>query len=129
MQRGAEAPIFPAGGLPWPVLLFSHGLSGSPLSGDYIEVVKYFASHGYVVVAPFHGDLRFADIELDSFRDVLYALSTSRRSCDAGGASLSLTSRSCSARPSGFHDHVDAGTFTVSRDLGAESLMLMGAQR
>jgi hypothetical protein len=37
MQRGGEAPIFASDGDRYPVLLFSHGLSGSPLSGDYIE--------------------------------------------------------------------------------------------
>ena len=74
MQRGAEAPIFADATAQYPVLLFSHGLTGSPLSGDYINAIAVFASWGYVVVAPFHGDLRFADVKLESFSDLFYAL-------------------------------------------------------
>jgi predicted dienelactone hydrolase len=129
MQRGAEAPIFPAGGSPWPVLLFSHGLSGSPLSGDYIEVVKYFASHGYVVVAPFHGDLRFADLELDSFQDVLYAFFNYKTFVAMQAVRpLSLTSAldAVLGHPD-FRDHADAANVHgFGASLGAESLLLMG---
>ena len=60
MQRGGEAPILPDATSRWPVLAFSHGYGGSPLSDDHIEAVAVFASHGYIVVAPFHGDPRFA---------------------------------------------------------------------
>ena len=74
MQRGAEAPIWADATARYPILLFSHGLTGSPMSDDYINALKLFASHGYVVVAAFHGDPRFADIELDSFEDAIYAL-------------------------------------------------------
>ncbi|HEY8623856.1 MAG TPA: hypothetical protein VIM74_08300, partial [Casimicrobiaceae bacterium] len=73
MQRGAEAPIWADSSVHWPVLVFSHGLSGSPLSNDYIVALTVLASYGYVVVAPFHGDPRFAEVKIDNLSDALYA--------------------------------------------------------
>ena len=74
MQRGGEAPILPDGGGRWPVLLFSHGLGGSPLGSGYLDFVTLFASHGYVVAAPFHGDRRFAEVSLDNVGEILAAI-------------------------------------------------------
>jgi len=128
MQRGAEPPIFPGGSGRFPLLLFSHGLSGSPLSGDYIEAVKRLASHGYVVVAPFHGDLRFADLELDGFEDAVYALlhfKTFVAMQAVRPLSLSSALDAVLDHPD-FRDRVDAanvGGFGAS--LGGESLLLM----
>ena len=45
MQRNGEAPLWPEQSR-LPVLLFSHGLGGSPLSDDYMNAIKVFASHG-----------------------------------------------------------------------------------
>ena len=59
MQRGAEAPLLPAPGR-HPVLLFSHGYAGSPLTHTYLDALVAFASHGWISVAPFHGDLRYS---------------------------------------------------------------------
>jgi len=74
MQLGGDLPIWPDPTTRFPVLLFSHGLSGSPVSSEYIDAIKVFASWGYVVIAPFHGDLRIADITIENFSDVTYAL-------------------------------------------------------
>ena len=73
MQRGAEPPLWADPAARWPVLVFSHGLVGSPLSNDYIVALTVLASYGYVMVAPFHGDPRFADIKIDNLGDALYA--------------------------------------------------------
>jgi predicted dienelactone hydrolase len=73
MQRGADPPIFAADRQRYPVLLFSHGFGGSPISSDYIEVLKLFASHGYVTVAPFHGDSRIVDARIDTLDELLRA--------------------------------------------------------
>ena len=73
MQRNGEAPLWPEQSR-LPVLLFSHGLGGSPLSDDYMNAIKVFASHGYVVVAPFHGDRRVADVKIGDLSDAIYAL-------------------------------------------------------
>ena len=103
MQRGAERADLPGGSGAVAGAAVLARLSGSPLSGDYIEALKFFASHGYVVVAPFHGDLRFADLELDGFEDAFYALpqlQDVRR--DAGGAAAVAVVRARRrARPSG----------------------------
>lgn len=82
MQRGSEAPILPpacANSDPncsdakrWPLLMYSHGLSGSPLSSSYLETISAFASHGYIVAAPFHGDPRFSRVRLEDLSDVNY---------------------------------------------------------
>ena len=129
MQRGAEPPRFAANDVRYPVLLFSHGLSGSPLSGEYVEAAKLFASHGYVVVAPFHGDLRYADIDLDSFADLVYALLKYRTFVAMQAArplSLSLALDMVLGHPD-FRDHVDPariGGFGAS--MGGEALLLLG---
>ena len=73
MQQGAQPPIWPDATTRWPMLVFSHGLTGSPLTSDYLEALTEFASFGYVVVAPFHGDLRFADIKIQDLSDAVYA--------------------------------------------------------
>ena len=128
MQRGAEAPIFADATAQYPILLFSHGLTGSPISGDYINAVRLFASWGYVVVAPFHGDLRFANVKLDSFSDYFYALINIKEFVAMQAVrplSLSLGLDTVLASPQ-FVDHVDAnriGGFGAS--LGGESLLLM----
>ena len=57
-----------------PVLLFSHGYGGSPISNDYIYALTVFASFGYVVAAPFHTDATFSDLQLDNVSDVIYLL-------------------------------------------------------
>lgn len=74
MQRGSEPPIFPSDRARFPVLLFSHGFGGSPISSDYIEALKLFASHGYVVVAPFHGDSRIVEARIDTLEELLRAI-------------------------------------------------------
>jgi len=73
MQHGAEDPLWADPGVRWPVLLFSHGLGGSPISNDYILALTTLASYGYVVVAPFHGDPRFADVHIQNLSDLFYA--------------------------------------------------------
>jgi hypothetical protein len=74
MQRGAQPPLFADDRARYPVLLFSHGFGGSPISSDYIEALKVFASHGYVVVAPFHGDSRIVDVRVGSLDELLRAI-------------------------------------------------------
>jgi hypothetical protein len=136
MQTGSQSPVFADAAARYPVLLFSHGLSGSPISGEYINAIRVFASWGYVVVAPFHGDQRFADIKLDGFSDFVYAvihIQTFIAMQAVRPLSLSLALDAVLTSPqfgAQFAGHVDAsriGGFGAS--LGGESLMLMaGAQ-
>src|SRR5262249_2925496 len=74
MQRGADLPLWPAGTGRVPLLLFSHGYAGSPLSTDYRDGPAPLAAYGYIVAAPFHGDTRFADLVIDDFSDAVYLL-------------------------------------------------------
>jgi dienelactone hydrolase len=60
MQRGGQPPVLPPTPARLPVLLFSHGYGGSPLQTSYLNALVAFASWGYVVVAPFHGDFRYS---------------------------------------------------------------------
>jgi len=132
MQRGAQPPILADDRARFPVLLFSHGFGGSPVSSDYIEALKLLASHGYVVVAPFHADSRIVDVRIESLDDLLQAI------LDFGHytamqairpRTLSATLDTVLADPT-FAARVDPariGGFGAS--LGGESLLLMrGAQ-
>jgi hypothetical protein len=72
MQRAGDAPLLPDATTRFPILLFSHGYLGSPLSNDYIDALVLLASYGYVVVAPFHGDGRFGSLQLEDVGDITY---------------------------------------------------------
>jgi Repeat of unknown function (DUF5648) len=129
MQLGNQAPIFASATTAYPVLLFSHGLTGSPISGDYIDALKLFASNGYVVVAPFHGDPRFADVKLESFSDAAYALLhikdfVAMQAVRPLALSQALDLVLASSQFAGHVDPAKIGGFGAS--LGGESLMLMG---
>jgi predicted dienelactone hydrolase len=132
MQRGTQAPLFAEDRARFPVLLFSTGLGGSPLSGDYIDVLTLFASQGYVVVAPFHADARISDIRLETLNDVIDALSnfsdyTALQSIRPHALRASLDAVLANAD---FATRIDAnaiGGFGAS--LGGESLLLMRGAR
>src|SRR5258706_4007728 len=57
-----------------PLVVFSHGLTGSPISSGYIQVLTLLATHGFVVAAPFHGDPRFSRVRIQDLSDVAYLL-------------------------------------------------------
>ena len=57
-----------------PLILFSHGLTGSPISKGYVGALVTLASHGYMVAAPFHGDPRFSRVRVEDFTDFVYLL-------------------------------------------------------
>jgi predicted dienelactone hydrolase len=129
MQTGAQPPLFADASTRYPVLAFSHGLAGSPLSGDYFVVLSWLASFGYVVVAPFHGDPRFTNLQIADFGDALTVLS--HLSDAVAMQALRPLSVSASldlvlAHPQ-WRDHLDAaqiGGFGTS--IGGETMMLMG---
>ena len=131
MQRGGESPIF-ASAKKWPVLLYSHGLSGSPISGDYIKSLAQFATYGYVTVGVFHGDLRFADLDLAGFEDVFYAILHFRDFIAMQAVrplSLSSAIDVVLDHPD-YRDHVDPSNVVgFGASLGGESMLLLaGAQ-
>jgi len=128
MQTGSEPPLFADAAARYPVLVFSHGFSGSPLSNDYLALLSVFASYGYVVLAPFHGDPRFANLKVDDLEDVVTVLSHLRNLTALQALrplSLSAAIDLVVAHPQ-WRDHVDAtriGGFGAS--MGGESMMLM----
>ena len=83
MQRMGDAPIFaaqpciaifpvPANCGRFPLVVFSHGLAGSPIDGKSIDFLVRLASNGYIVTAPFHGDKRFSRVKIEDFLDLVY---------------------------------------------------------
>jgi predicted dienelactone hydrolase len=129
MQTGIESPVFASATSRYPLLLFSHGYSGSPLSKDYPAILSMFASYGYVVVAPFHGDPRFSDLGVDNLADAVRVLSSLRDFVALQALrplSMSAALDLMLAHPQ-WRDHIDAnqiGGFGAS--MGGESLALMG---
>ncbi|MEO8304302.1 MAG: hypothetical protein ABI724_09280 [Betaproteobacteria bacterium] len=127
MQRGSEAPLLPDAAR-YPLLVFSHGYGGSPLSNDYIYALTVFASYGYVVAAPFHGDWQYNQVKLDSLGDIFYLITHLRDFLAmqalrplAMSAALDLLL----AHPQ-WRDHIDAGAIgAFGGSMGAESILLM----
>jgi predicted dienelactone hydrolase len=86
-----------------------------------------FASNGHIVVAPFHGDLRFADIRPESLGDIFYALAHIKDFAAMQAVRpLSLALDAVLAQPA-LRDHlVPAREGEFGASLGGESLLLMG---
>jgi len=57
----AVLAVFPLEGGPYPVIVFSHGASAMGLA--YLPLLEYWATHGYVVLAPTHADSLLIDHE------------------------------------------------------------------
>ena len=70
----AVSPAPPPGPARLPLVAFSHGLGGSPISPDYIAAMVELATHGFMVAAVFHGDARFSRTRLEDLGDVVYVL-------------------------------------------------------
>ena len=129
MQRAGDAPIFADGVERWPVIAFSHGLGGSPLGSGYLDFIVQFASYGYVVVAPFHGDPRFAKVKLEGVVDVLRSLVEFPRFVAMQAVrplGLVATLDLALTHPH-WRDRVDAGRIGgFGASLGGETMMLAG---
>lgn len=65
-------PLFPA---KLPLIVFSHGLTGSPISSGYVQALTQFAAQGFMVAAPFHGDPRFSRVRIQDISDLAYLVS------------------------------------------------------
>jgi len=129
MQTSADLPLFADTAARYPMIVFSHGYSGSPLSSDYIAALSIFASYGYIVVAPFHGDPRFSDLTIGNLGDavmILSHLSEFNALQALRPLSISAAIDLMLANPQ-WRDHVDStqiGGFGAS--MGGETMMLMG---
>jgi predicted dienelactone hydrolase len=111
------------------VIAFSHGYTGSPLSSDYISGLSVFASYGYVVIAPFHGDLRFSDLKIDNLSDAIAVLShlsnfTAMQALRPLSISAALDLMLAHPQWQGHIDATQVGGFGAS--MGGETMMLLG---
>lgn len=75
MQPAGQAPLFAEAGKPYPLVVYAHGLGNSPLETMHLAFITRFASHGYAVLALFHGDGRFAASDLQQLLSPTYLLS------------------------------------------------------
>ena len=132
MQRAGQAPIYADANARYPIVIFSHGLGGSPMASEYLQSMALFATHGYVAIAPFHADRRFSRIQVKDFSDVLYLI----RNIDELNSMQAM-------RPQGlkgavdtllthphYRDHVDAnaiGGFGAS--VGGEAMLLLAGAK
>jgi dienelactone hydrolase len=73
MQAAGTAPKIT--GDRFPLILFSHGLAGSPISPGHLEALVQLASYGYVVSAVFHGDPRFSRVRIEDLDDFAFLVS------------------------------------------------------
>ena len=131
MQRGTESPILPGTPARLPMLLYSHGYGGSPLTGNYLGGLIAFASWGYVAVAPFHGDLRysvFGPQEVAAVRSKAYIPIWSEFVTMQAVRALSLSAGlDVMLAHAEWRDRIDTnhvGAFGISQ--GGETLMLLG---
>lgn len=129
MQTGADPPLFANAAARYPMIAFSHGYSGSPISSDYIQALSVFASYGYIVLAPFHGDVRFSNLKVDDLSDAVTVLAhlTDFLALQAlRPLSMSAAIDLILAHPQ-WRDHIDItqiGGFGAS--MGGETMMLLG---
>lgn len=129
MQTGSDAPLFADASARYPVVAFSHGYRGSPLSSDYISGMVLLASYGYVVVAPFHGDGRFCDLKIDDISDAIAVLSnlsnfTALQALRPLAISAALDLVLAHPQWQGHIDATQIGGFGAS--MGGETMMLLG---
>ena len=135
MQTGSDAPLFESASVRYPVVAFSHGYMGSPISSDdYMSALTVVASYGYVVIAPFHGDLRFSNLKIKDL-----TIDELRAFIDLGGIVTNFTAMQALrplsisaaldlvlAHPQ-WKDHIDEakiGGFGAST--GGETMLLLG---
>jgi predicted dienelactone hydrolase len=58
-----------------PLIVYSHGLGGSPIGKGYLDVMTALASQGFMVAAVFHADARISPIlRLEDLGDLAFAL-------------------------------------------------------
>jgi hypothetical protein len=128
MQRGSEAPLLADPTTRYPLLLFSHGYGGSPISGDYIDVLLVLASFGvslprrFMATRAFRAPWSTASAIIFTF---LRICRISRRCRRCGRCRCRRPSIYCFLDPS-VVAHLDAakiGGFGASQ--GGETLLLM----
>ena len=57
-----------------PLIIYSHGLGGSPIGKGYLDVMTALASQGFMVAAVFHADARISPVRLENLGDLAFAI-------------------------------------------------------
>jgi len=57
-----------------PLIVYSHGLGGSPVGKGYLDVAVQIAAQGYMVAAVFHADNRYSPVRIEDLGDFAFAL-------------------------------------------------------
>ena len=72
----AGLPVDPAqtGAARLPLIVYSHGLGGSPVGKGYIDVATQLAAQGFMVAAVFHADNRYSPVRIEDLGDLAFAL-------------------------------------------------------
>ena len=122
---GSGATFGPAQRLP--AVIFSHGLTGSPLDDGYVQFVVELAAQGFVVAAPFHGDPRFSRVRIDNIGDIGFLLTQFDRVVEMKlMRPLSLRTMTDVLLASPWADAVDTGRIGgFGASLGGEAMTLL----
>jgi hypothetical protein len=57
--------------VPLPLIVYSHGLGGSPISSGYVQSIVQLAAQGFIVAGVFHGDPRFSKIRVEDLSQLV----------------------------------------------------------
>jgi len=57
-----------------PLIVYSHGLGGSPVGKGYIDVATQLAAQGFMVAAVFHADNRYSPVRIEDLGDFAFAV-------------------------------------------------------
>lgn len=118
-------PLFPAR---LPLLVFSHGLTGSPISSGYVQALAQFAAQGFMVAAPFHGDPRFSRVRIQDLSDAFYLFNNFDRVAEMElmrPLSLKVMLDTVLANP-GYAPGIDTDRIVgFGASLGGEAMMLL----
>src|SRR5512132_132553 len=68
LQGDPEAPAA------LPLIVYSHGLGGSPLGKGYLDVMVQLAAQGFMVAAVFHADARISPVRIENLPDLVFTL-------------------------------------------------------
>ncbi len=132
MERAGDAPVWADTEVRYPLVIYAHGLGGSPLSDEYLGSITRFVTHGYAVLAIFHGDPRFSKVRLEDLSDYFYAVRNFEEAVEmqalrplsvVAGLDLLLAD----AR---YRDHVDPARIGIfGTSLGGETALLVAGAK
>ena len=125
-----DPPIFAPERLP--LLVFSHGLTGSPISSGYVQALVQFAAQGFMVAAPFHGDPRFSRVRIEDLSDVVFLFANFDRVAEMElmrPLSLKVMLDRILANP-GYSPGIDTNRIVgFGASLGGEAMMLLAGAK